>query len=130
MVFQRPVMLRRSVLANLSHGLKCRGIKKAERIRTIEEILHHTGLMRLAKVPARLLSVGEQQRLAVSRAWALDPQVLFVDEPTAGLSKMLSEEVYDMLTVLTEKDNLTILLVDQEIGIKGDTLTEQLKMRE
>ena len=44
-----------------------------------------------------------------------DPKVLLVDEPTAGLSKMLSEEVYEMLTALTSRDDITILLVDQEI---------------
>jgi branched-chain amino acid transport system ATP-binding protein len=51
----------------------------------------------------------------ISRTLMAEPRMLLVDEPTAGLSKMLSEEVYDMLIMLTEKENLTILLVDQEI---------------
>ena len=58
---------------------------------------------------------GQQRMVEISRTLMAEPKVLLVDEPTAGLSKMLSEEVYEMLTVLTSQENLTILLVDQEI---------------
>jgi tungstate transport system ATP-binding protein len=85
MVFQRPTMLRRSVTANLNHGLKHRGIARAERRRIIDKMLQRTGLTRLARPSARLLSMGEQQRLAVARAWSFNPDVLFMDEPTAAL---------------------------------------------
>ena len=61
------------------------------------------------------LSGGQQRMVEISRTLMAEPKMLVVDEPTAGLSKMLSEEVYEMLTVLTEQDDLTILLVDQEI---------------
>ena len=61
------------------------------------------------------LSGGQQRMVEISRTLMAEPKMLLVDEPTAGLSKMLSEEVYEMLTVLTEQDDLTILLVDQEI---------------
>ena len=61
------------------------------------------------------LSGGQQRMVEIGRTLMADPKVLLVDEPTAGLSKMLSEEVYEMLTHLTERDNITILLVDQEI---------------
>ena len=61
------------------------------------------------------LSGGQQRMVEISRTLMAEPKVLLVDEPTAGLSKMLSEEVYEMLTVLTSQENLTILLVDQEI---------------
>ena len=115
MVFQRPVMLRRSVFANLSHGLKCRGVKKAERSRTIEEILHHTGLMRLAKVPARLLSVGEQQRLAVARAWSLDPEVLFMDEPTAAVDPAATHSLEEIIATIT-KSGTKIIMSTQDLG--------------
>ena len=61
------------------------------------------------------LSGGQQRMVEISRTLMAEPQVLLVDEPTAGLSKMLSEEVYEMLKMLVMVDELTILLVDQEI---------------
>ncbi len=61
------------------------------------------------------LSGGQQRMVEIGRTLMAEPKVLLVDEPTAGLSKMLSEEVYEMLTHLTQRDDITILLVDQEI---------------
>ncbi len=61
------------------------------------------------------LSGGQQRMVELGRILMADPKVMLVDEPTAGLSKMLASEVYEMLTDLTIKDNMTILLVDQEI---------------
>jgi branched-chain amino acid transport system ATP-binding protein len=61
------------------------------------------------------LSGGQQRMVEIGRTLMSDPQMLLVDEPTAGLSKMLAEEVYHMLTDLRDREGLTILLVDQEI---------------
>ncbi len=61
------------------------------------------------------LSGGQQRMVEIGRTLMAQPKVLLIDEPTAGLSKMLAEEVYEMLTVLTSRDDLTILIVDQEI---------------
>ncbi len=61
------------------------------------------------------LSGGQQRMVELGRILMADPKVMLVDEPTAGLSKMLASEVYEMLTDLTVKDNMTILIVDQEI---------------
>ncbi len=61
------------------------------------------------------LSGGQQRMVEIGRTLMTDPEVILVDEPTAGLAKMLSEEVYRMLVDLRDKEGLTILLVDQEI---------------
>ena len=91
MVFQRPVMLRRSALANVVYALELAGTPDAER--TAMDALEEVGLSHVAQRPARVLSGGEQQRLALARAWALHPEVLFLDEPTASLDPHATREI-------------------------------------
>lgn len=93
MVFQRPVMLRRSALANVVYALKAAHTPRAERRPRALAALEHVGLAHLAEHPARVLSGGEQQRLALARAWTLRPEVLFMDEPTANLDPSATKEV-------------------------------------
>ena len=85
LVFQRPVMLRRSVAANIDYALGGHRLGRAERRRRVEEALRLGGLEGLAGRSARVLSGGEQQRLALARAWVMRPEIIYLDEPTSAL---------------------------------------------
>ena len=97
MVFQRPVLLRRTVAANISHALKLYGLDRDTRRQRTLAALNQAGLIDLAQRQARLLSGGEQQRLAFARVWALSPQVLFLDEPTASLDPAATRAIEAMI---------------------------------
>jgi tungstate transport system ATP-binding protein len=96
MVFQRPVLLRRSAFANLTHALSLTK-SRAERHARAQEALDRFGLSTLARRRARVLSAGEQQRLALARAWALSPEVMFLDEPTSALDPAATRAIEEMI---------------------------------
>ena len=100
MVFQRPVMLRRSALANVIYGLKLAGHSARECELRARDVLEVVGLAQQADRPARVLSGGEQQRLALARAWALGPDVLFLDEPTANLDPEATHEIESLINMI------------------------------
>jgi len=97
MVFQRPVMLRRTALANIVYALELAAVPVAGRERQALDALREVGLVEVAHRPARVLSGGEQQRLALARAWALHPEVLFLDEPTANLDPGATREIESVI---------------------------------
>jgi tungstate transport system ATP-binding protein len=97
MVFQRPVLLRRSALANILYALELARVPAVERERQAMDALGEVGLTEVAHRPARILSGGEQQRLALARAWALHPEVLFLDEPTANLDPGATREIENVI---------------------------------
>ncbi len=112
MVFQRPVMLHRSVAANIDFVLKLRGRASRERR---EEILSDVGLAAHARQSARLLSGGEQQRLALARALATEPAILFLDEPTANLDPAATGAIEDIVKRAHE-GGAKIVYVTHDIG--------------
>src|SRR5690349_4530094 len=93
MVFQRPVMLRRSTRANVEYALAVKGMNDAVCELRAREAIEAVGLSHLADRQARVLSGGEQQRIALARAWALKPRLLYLDEPTASLDPAAAAEV-------------------------------------
>ena len=115
MVFQRPVMLRRSVAANIDYALKLRRVPRRDRAEIIDRVLHQTGLRRLAEQPARVLSIGDQQKLALARAWALKPQVLFLDEPTASLDPAATHAVEEIIAAIDDAGT-RIIMTTHDLG--------------
>ena len=109
MVFQRPVMLRRSALANLSYALAARGVAWRRRRGLAMAALERFGLASLADRPARVLSGGEQQRLALARAWVLEPDVLFLDEPTSALDPASMRAVEDAVHTFHDQGSRIVM---------------------
>jgi tungstate transport system ATP-binding protein len=115
MVFQRPVLLRRSAQGNLQHALRSRGVTGAEQRRRAAQALEQAKLTALARTPARLLSGGEQQRLALARALSLAPEVLFLDEPTANLDPTSTLAIERLVQDAHERGT-KIVLVTHDAG--------------
>lgn len=115
MVFQRPALLRRSVAANVAYPLKVAGVGRAEMTERVEAALELARLQGRAGQPAGSLSGGEQQRLALARALVTEPELVFLDEPTASLDPASVDRVERMLNDARER-GVTIVLVSQSIG--------------
>ncbi len=115
MVFQRPVLLRRCALANVVYALAVGGVARADRDARAWDALRKVGLEQHANHPARVLSGGEQQRLALARAWALAPDVLFLDEPTANLDPGATQEIEKVIASM-HTDGTKIVLVTHNLG--------------
>jgi tungstate transport system ATP-binding protein len=115
MVFQRPVLLRRTAGANVAYALAITGVPRAQRMPRALDALRRVGLEHLAKHPARVLSGGEQQRLALARAWALCPEVLFLDEPTASLDPGATHEIENAIGAM-HASGTKIVMVTHNLG--------------
>jgi tungstate transport system ATP-binding protein len=116
MVFQRPVMLRTTALANVIYGLKLKGYSASESEQRARHSLARVGLEQIAQRPARLLSGGEQQRVALARAWALEPELLILDEPTASLDPASSREVERIIGEIAAA-GARILMTTHNLGL-------------
>jgi tungstate transport system ATP-binding protein len=114
-VFQRPVMLRRSVTGNVRYALASAGVTRADRAARTHDLLLRVGLAELADRPARRLSGGEQQRLALARALACDPAVLFLDEPTASLDPAATKAIED-LVVSIAASGVKVVIATHDLG--------------
>ncbi len=115
MVFQKPVLLRRTAAANITYALGLRGVARSERNLRALQALELAGLARYAFAPARVLSGGEQQRLCLVRALSLDPEVLFLDEPTASLDPA-STLAIEQLLIGSKRRGIKVIVVTHDVG--------------
>jgi tungstate transport system ATP-binding protein len=115
MVFQRPFVLRLSVWNNLRVALWLARVPWAQRASRAALALQRVGLSELRDRPARALSGGEQQRLALARAWAVRPDLLFLDEPTANLDPGAKREVEDVLADFAA-EGMTLVMSTHNLG--------------
>jgi len=117
MLFQRPYLMRLSVLNNVALGLWLRGTPWAQARDKALHALQRVGMDALVQRPARKLSGGQQQRVALARAWALSPQVLLLDEPTASLDPHAKREVEALIGDLARQGSgMTVLFASHNLG--------------
>ena len=110
-VFQRPLLLDRSVRENAALGLALRGVGRRERDARAENELARLGVGQLADRPALGLSGGEAQRVSIARALAIDPEILFLDEPFSALDAPTRETlIADLARVLRERGVTTVMV--------------------
>ena len=115
MLFQRPFLLHLSVRRNLQLALWLAGVPQPERASRLALALDRVGLHALAERPARALSGGQQQRLALARAWAVRPDVLYLDEPTASLDPSAKREVETLIDEFGH-DGMTLVMSSHNLG--------------
>jgi tungstate transport system ATP-binding protein len=115
MVFQRPIMLRRSAGANIVYALNSRRVESDRSTRDVAALLQRVGLEGLGNRPARRLSGGEQQRLALARALARAPEILFLDEPTANLDPASTKSVEDIVRS-TAASGVKVIMATHDLG--------------
>jgi tungstate transport system ATP-binding protein len=115
MVFQKPFLLNLPVAWNVRIGLWLQGVPARERQQRCHEALARVGLASLAARPARALSGGQQQRLALARAWALRPDILFLDEPTASLDPSAKREVEALMADFAD-EGVTLVFSTHNLG--------------
>ncbi|MGU3360067.1 ATP-binding cassette domain-containing protein [Methylobacterium sp. M6A4_1b] len=114
-VFQRPALLRASALANVAIALEPLGLSRSERAGRARAALARVGLGDRAEAPATRLSGGEQQRLALARAWAVEPDLLLADEPTANLDPGATELVESLIVDIARRGT-KVVLVSHNLG--------------
>jgi tungstate transport system ATP-binding protein len=111
-VFQRPVLLKSSVQANIAYGLRLRGQSVDGKV---SGLLARVGLETLARAPAHKLSGGEMQRVALARALVIDPTVLLLDEPTANLDPYNVGLIEDIVRQHNRERGTTVVLVTHNV---------------
>ena len=116
MLFQKPYNLRFSALNNVRLGLWLAGTPWRQTVSRAQEALQQVGLTDLAHRNGRALSGGQQQRLALARAWALQPAVWLLDEPTASLDRHAKREVEQLMARFAQAPGATMVFSSHNLG--------------
>ena len=114
-MFQRPTMLRRSAAGNIRYALKAASVPRNVHEARVNELLNLVGLHGLGERPARRMSGGEQQHLALARALARDPAVLFLDEPTASLDPSATKAFEDVIHAIVAR-GVKVVMSTHDLG--------------
>lgn len=111
---QQPYLFDTTVFNNVAYGLRRQGKSNSEINQLVTQSLAWANLSHLSQRHARQLSGGEQQRVALIRAWILSPRLLLLDEPTANMDKEAHAQTHALLANL-QQDNLTIILTSHQL---------------
>lgn len=114
-VFQSPIVLRRKVVDNIVYPLNLKGIAKTEAAETATAWLEKVGLQDRADLTAGFLSGGEKQKLALARALATNPQVLFLDEPTSNLDGTSTREI-ETIILHAKSAGIRVIMTTHDLG--------------
>jgi tungstate transport system ATP-binding protein len=116
MVFQEPLLFDTTVFENVASGLKIRGVKQDEVKRVVEEYLERFGIGHLANRSARKLSGGEAQRTSLARAFAIKPEIIFLDEPFSSLDPPTRESLMgDLESTLRETKTTGVMATHDQM---------------
>ena len=113
-IFQESLLLNRSVESNVALGLSLRGMPRGERHERVHRWLGRFSIDGLAKRSARTLSGGEAQRVALARAFALEPEVLLLDEPFSALDQPTRETLLEELATVLSETRVTAVFVTHD----------------
>ncbi|MDI6794585.1 MAG: ATP-binding cassette domain-containing protein [bacterium] len=125
MVAQDPFLFHTTVERNVGYGLAIRGVKSKERKERVRQVLSEVGLVGFETRGARELSGGEAQKMAIARTLAFEPEVLFMDEPTANIDKRTIESIEALIRKINESHSTTIIFTTHSLS-QAYRMTEEV----